>query len=451
MIFKLKTIIILALLLSFKPEFLMAQETNNSYSLKQAQEYAMQHNYQITSSQLDIDIAKKRVWESTSYGLPQVSTEVKFQNFIDLPTNLIPASAFNPLAPEDEFTELQFGTDYNTSATISASQLIFDGSYIIGLKAAKTYKELSIKSKKKTSEEIKDAVAQAYHTVLVASENHKVLEQSSQTITTLLNETKAMFKEGLMEEQNVDQLQLNLTNIENSVSRAKKQVEIAKSFLKFQMGMEIKQNINLLDGLTDLINLDNEGTILEQQFDFSKHSNYQLIQTNEKLMKLLYGKEKYSFAPSISAFFSHQQQNMNNEFDAFSGGKWYPSTLWGVSLKLPIFTTGMRLSKLGQAKLEYEKAKTSSKQMEQSLTLKAQTAQTNYNSALDTYHNQKKSLALAKNIHNKTIRKFGEGMVSSMELTQSQSQLLSTEGMYIKSILDLLNSKSALNKALGNQ
>jgi len=425
-----------------------AQES--TYSLKQAQEYALKNSYSMLNAEKDISIAKKKVWETTAIGLPQVSGELKFQNFIDLPTNLIPANAFNPMAPADEFAELQFGTDYNNSATLTASQLIFDGSYIVGLQAAKTYKDLSINNKKKTEQEVKDLVSQAYFTVLVATENHKVLSESSKSIQTLLNETKAMFGEGLTEEQNVDQLQLNLSNITNNVAQAEKQKEIAKNLLKFQMGVDIKQQIELSDNLNVLIDNENSSALLTQEFNVNNHADYSLIQTSEKLMQLSYRKEKFAFLPSIGAFFSHQQSNMANEFNAFSDGKWYPTTLWGLSLKLPIFTSGMRIVKMGQAKLEYEKAKTSSKQVEQGLLLKAQTAQTTFNSAFNTYNNQKQSLDLAKSIHNKMIKKYAEGMISSMELTQSQTQLLTTEGTYIKAMLDLLNAKSSLQKALGS-
>lgn len=447
MIFKLVTILLFVGGMSAR---LLAQE-EKSFTLKQAQDHALKNNYSILNAGRDVDAAKKKVWETTAIGLPQVSAEAKFQNFIDLPTSLIPAAAFNPLAPEDEFAELQFGTNYNTTATLSASQLIFDGSYIVGLQAAKTYKEFSINNKKKTEQEIKDAVAQAYHTVLVAKENQDVLTQSYQSTETLLNETKAMHKEGLIEEQNVDQFQLNLTNLKISVNQSQRQTEIAKNVLKFQMGIEINNSIELTDNLDLLIEHQSESPLVKQAFNYSNHSDYQLIQTNEKLMKLNYRKEKYAFAPSLAAFFSHQQSNMSNDFDAFNGGKWYPTTLWGLSLKLPILTSGMRLSKMGQAKIEYEKAVTNSKQVEQGLMLKAQTAQSKFNSAYDTYNNQKLSLELAKRIHNNTIKKYGEGLVSSMELTQSQTQMLSTEGMYIKSILDLLNAQSALKKALGNE
>lgn len=447
MTFNLRILLLIFLLAFAKTS--SAQE--NSFSLKQAQEYALKNNYSLINASRDVDAAKKKVWETTAIGLPQVTAEAKIQNFIDIPTSLAPATAFNPSAPAGELAELQFGLNYNNSATISASQLIFDGSYIVGLQAAKTYKELSINSKKKTEQEIKDAIAQAYYTVLVAEENRKVLEQNYESVESLLDGTKKTYNEGLIEEQTVDQLQLNLINLKNAVNQAKRQTEIARNLLKFQMGMDISQSIELTDVLELLIEVGEESSaLMVQKFDFSSHIDYQLMQTNERLMKLNYRKEKYSFAPSIAAFFSHQQSNMSNEFDAFSGGKYYPTTLWGLSLKIPILTSGMRLAKMGQAKIEYDKAVTTSKQVEQSLTLKAQTAQSTYNTAYDSYFNQQQSLKLAKSIYDKMVKKFKEGTITSLELTQSQVQMLSTEGLYIKSILDLLNAKSALKKALGN-
>jgi outer membrane protein TolC len=443
---------VLALVMSMVITSSLAAQDENKFSLKEAQEYALKNNYNLINAERDIEVAKKRVWETTAIGLPQVSSEATFQNYIDLPTSLVPANAFNPMAPEGQFAELQFGTDYNTTATISASQLIFDGSYIVGLQAAKTYKQLSVHTKDKSEQEIKDAIAQAYHTAIGAERNHKSLLDNYKSSITLLNETKALYEEGLTEEQNVSQLELNTASLENAVKQAERQIVIALNMLKFQMGMDVNQNITLTDDFESLIEMnENNSELLSAQFSFSNHFDYELVQTNERLMKLLYRKEKYSFAPTFSAFFSHSQQNMNNTFDAFSGGKWYPGTLWGVNLKLPLFTSGMRLAKLSQAKIEYEKATTNSKQVEQSLIIQAQTAQSNYTMAYDTYHTQKKNLDLAKSIHNKTIKKYGEGFVSSMEFTQSQNQLLAVEGQYTKSVYDLLNAKSALKKALGSE
>lgn len=448
-----KNTLIIGLILLSLTLFSQVDTTDGSgYSLKQAQEYALQHNYSIINSGRDVDAAKKKVWETTAIGLPQISAEAQFQNFIDLPTSITPATAFNPSAPADEFVELQFGTDYNTSATLSASQLIFDGTYIVGLQAAKTYKELSINSKIKTEAEMKDVVAQAYHTTVGAIKNHQSLEVSYNSAVTLLNETKAMYNEGIAEEQDVNQLELNTISLKNAVNQAKRQVLLALKMLKFQMGMDLAESITLTDTFEMLVEMDGESTVLiTQEFNVANHFDYKLIQTNEELMKLNYRKEKYAFAPSFSAFFSHSQQNFSNNFDAFSGGKWYPSTLWGLSVKLPLITSGMRLAKMGQAKIEHEKAITNSKQMEQNLMLQAEISQSRYQMAYDTYETEKRNLVLAKSIHNKMIKKYGEGLVSSMEITQSQNQLLNVEGLYKRAIYDLLNAKSTLKKALGNE
>ena len=186
-----------------------AQESK-SFSLKEAQDYAIEHNYQNQNAIKDIEIAKKKVWETTAIGLPQVNAEGQIQRFIDIPTQVAPANAFNPMAPEGELATFQLGLNYSNSVGISASQLIFDGSYIVGLQAAKTYKELSINSQLKTEIELRDAVAQAYYTVLATQKNVLVLSQSLATSEKMLEETKAMYKEGLTEEQNVDQLELNV-------------------------------------------------------------------------------------------------------------------------------------------------------------------------------------------------------------------------------------------------
>jgi outer membrane protein len=427
----------------------IAQETQ-TLSLQQAQDYALEHNYEKLNADNDLLIAKKKVWETTGIGLPQVDFEAKFQNFIDLPTSLVPASAFNPNAPADEFAELKFGTDYNNSATISASQLLFDGSYLVGLKASKVYKEFSEKNVAKTIIQVKEDVAQAYYLVLVAEENKKILSEVAANTEKLLAETIKIYEEGFAEEQNVDQLKLTLNDIKNSLADADRQLSIAHNLLKFQIGYEIKNSIELTDNIETLLSFTNPESAISKEFDINNNADYQMIKVNEELMKLSLSKEKFSFAPSIAAFFSHSQQNMSNNFDAFSGGKYYPQTLWGISLKLPIIAGGSRLAKTGQAKVEYLKAQTTSKKVEQSLILQAERNQSEFTSALNIYNNQKEGLALAEKINNQSIIKYNEGIISSMELSQTQNQYLETEGKYIKALLDLFNAKSNLNKILGS-
>lgn len=427
---------------------LYAQNENN-FSLKQAQEYALAHNYQRLNAEKDVLISKKKVWETTGIGLPRIDAEAQFQNFLELPVSLVPATAFDPNASADKFTELKFGTDYNTTAKITATQLLFDGSYIVGLQASKTFKSFAEKSLEKTELVVREDIAQAYYLGLIADENAQLLQEIVTNTEKLLAETKKIYQEGFMEEQNVDQLQLTLNNINNSLTEAKRQKEIALNLLKFQMGMELVTTISLTDNIETLLLGVNPEDVLSKEFKAENHIENQLIKVNEDLMKLNLRKEKFSFAPQIAAFFNHQQQNMSNKFEVFNGGTWYPSTLWGISIKVPIVSGGMRLATMGQARLEYEKAKNTSKQVEQSLILQVQRAKSDYTSSYSIYINQKDGLKIAEKINNNSMKKYTEGMISSMELNQTQTQYLETEARYIKSLLDLFNSTSQLNKALG--
>lgn len=425
-------------------------ESNSSFSLQEAQNYAIENNYKNKKAMLDIDIAKKKIWETTAAGLPQVNANAKIQKFLDIPVNLAPANSFNPLAPADELVELQFGLDYSNSFGITASQLIFDGSYIVGLQAAKTYKNLSISNQVKTEIELNEGVKQAYFTVLVAEENTTVLNKSKEAVDVILKETTALYKEGMVDEQSVDQLTLTVNELSTAVGIAEGQVSFARKLLKLQMGLDIATKITLKEGL-DVFTGEVQTLTEEKELNVENHVDYNLVETNMRLQKLNLRKEKYSFLPSINVFLSHEQQNMNNKFDAFSGGKWYPMTVVGAQLTLPILTSGSRLSKMSQAKIEYEKSEISAKEVEQGLLYQTQVAQSNYETSHETYLNQKANMALAKKIYDKTVMRYKEGVSSSLDLSQTQNQYLTAEGNYIKALLDLLKSKSELQKSYGSK
>lgn len=420
-----------------------------SFSLQQAQEYAIKNNYKNQNAIKDIEIAKKKVWETTAIGLPQVNAQGQIQRFIDIPTTVSLANSFNPTAPEGDLTTFKFGLNYNNSVGITASQLLFDGSYIVGLQAAKTFKNLSVTSQVKTEIELKDAVAQAYYTVLATIENVAVLTQSLNTTEQILTETKALYNEGFTEEQNVDQLILNVNELKTAVGIAEGQRNFAKKLLNLQLGVEIHTEIELTDNLATAILEATQPEITQQAFKADSHIDFQLAQTNMKLTQLTLRREKYAFMPSLSAFFSHQQQNFSNSFDAFSGGRWFPATIVGATLTLPILSSGARLSKVAQAKIELEKMETTSKEIEQNLIYQSEVAISNYDTAKETYKNQKENVALAQKILDKTLKKYNEGMASSLELTQAQTQHLNAKGNFVKAELDLLNAKSTVEKSYG--
>jgi len=431
--------------LSFPSNRALSQ-TASAYTLKQAQDYAIKNNYQVKTSILDKEIARHTVRAYKSIGLPFVAATGNFQNFIDRPTSIIPAGVFGP-GTSDEFTEVQFGTKYSSSVGLSANQMILDVSYFSGLKAAKAYANLSLQTVTKTELEIKVIIAQSYFSALAAAESIAIFEANKKNIDKTLSDVKAMYEAGFMEEMDVEQLQLLASSLDIMLSNARNQADISLKLLKFQMGLGVGLPIELMDNLSILVNAV-EANIPATEFSLQNHIDYQLAETNVMLMALNTKAEKSKYYPKLSGFFNYSQNAFRNDLDLFSGGKWYPTTLWGINLSFPLFSGFGQHSIVQQTKLEHQKAEIQKEQVTQSLTLQEQSARVVYSTALDSYQNQKKSLALAKTIQQKTTSKFKEGLASSMELTQAENQYFNVQGDYIQSILKLLNAKATLDKAL---
>jgi len=320
--------------------------------------------------------------------------------------------------------------------------VLFDGSYIVAVQAAKTFKDLSINTQVKTEIELNESVAQAYYSVLVAQKNTDVIKELLTSTKDILKETESLYSEGLVEEQNVDQLKLNVNELKTSKGIAEGQIRFAKKLLQLQMGMNIDSTIVLSESIDTFVAEANPLSATKN-FDVTTHIDYQLIEANVKLARFQLKKEKFSFLPTANLFF--------NKFDAFSGGSFFPSTVIGASLKLPILTSGSRLAKMSQAKIEWEKTKVSQKEVEQNLIYQSQQTLSNLETAQETYRNQNENVSLAKKIYDKTTAKYQEGVASSLELAQAQNQYLSAEASYIKSILDLLIAKSEFQKSYGSK
>ena len=259
-------------------------QTPVSFSLKEAQEYAVQNSYSSQVALMDVEKSKKRVKEITAIGLPQVDGSVAYQNFIKLPVTVIPAEFSG--GPPGEFQAVTFGTDQNMTADITGRQLIFDGSYIVGLQAAKTYLELSKNNQAKNDVEIKNQVAQAYYVALAAEKNASILTENAKRVNQIYKETKALYESGFLEEQDADQIKLNKMNLESSIKNANRQVKIAANMLKFQMGIPIADSILLSDKIETLVDSSNSPSYVIKEFDLNNHIDFRIAQTNVKAGEL---------------------------------------------------------------------------------------------------------------------------------------------------------------------
>lgn len=454
-----QTIIII---LAAIPFGLFAQE-KKSFSLKEAQEHAVENSYQILMADIGIKEAKQDVNETTAIGLPQVSASAGFQNFLDVPTQVIPnfiapaitqtlvgTGILPPSAAEEpadpEFIEAQFGTEFSTTVGITASQLIFDGRYFYGLKASKAYVNYAQLQKDRDEAGILEQVSQAYYACLVADESFEIFEKSIKNIQKTLSETEEMYKEGFMEELDIDQLKLMESNVSTQLENVKMQKENARALLKFMLAMPLDSEIELTDELESILSEDNAEAMILQNVSISKHRDMALIDEGINLQQLNLRATQSGYMPTLSAFFQHQQMNMANELDFQT---WFPNTVWGVNLNVPIFTSFGTRSKVQKVKLGIDKLEVQKQQLSNSLQLEAMNAKSALVTSLSTYKNEKKNLELAMKIQRKTLEKFNLGMSSSLELTQAENQLLNTQGNYVRSIFDVLNAQTRLQNALG--
>ena len=470
MTLRMKTCYLLLILLVWNSTDRVFGQTREvkAFTLKEAQDYAVQNSFASRNAALDLKIAKEKVWETTAIGLPQINATLQYQDMLDVPTTLLPdfitpaVAAINEhyfgLSPTTElpatqFFPAKFGTQHNMTAGATLSQLIFNGQYLVGLQAVRTFYQITNQSRVKSDIETRQTVTNTYILLVVTQENRKILQEGINTMERTLYETQEMFKNGFVEDLNVDQMQLNLTNLKNAISSLDRQVEVIDKLLKFQMGLDVNTTILAKDSLPGLLSQMKLDPILETGLNVQNHIDYQLMQTQEKLQWLNFKREQSNYLPVLSGFFTYQQRAMRDQFNFTKGGSegiWYPTTIIGVQMDIPIFSSNMKHAKVQQARYSLEKARLAKDQVAQALTLDAEQSKTTFNNALDKFNKEKDNLKLAQNIYDKTNRKFKEGISSSLELTQAYNQYLTTETNYFNAIFELLNAKTKYDKAVNN-
>ncbi len=458
--------LIVIILLSVLTLFNLSSVGQEGLTLEQAQTYGVQNAYSVQSALLDLKKVEQQVKETTAIGLPQINAEGSFQNFIDIPVQVIPdfisPTVFGTLIqtgvlpsdtdqPEAEFVEAQFGTEFTASFGLTATQLLYDGSYLIGLKAVRGVRELTSVQIEKSEEEIKVQIADSYHLCLAAEENVKILEESFGVLDKTLSDTKVLYENGFVEQQDVEQLELSIKGLNNQIQNAKNQRTIAYELLKFQMGLPQETDITLTSDIETLVNNAVTSGLTNSDFSVEQDVDYRLALNNRNLQELQVKNQKAAYQPSLAAFFNYQTNAQRNEFNFFeSGQEWFPTTVWGLNLNIPIFSSGMRKSRVQQAKIEIERADLFIKQAKEGAAMEIKSTRNDMTFAIDNYQTSLESRDLSKRIYDKTQIKYNEGISSSFELTQAKNQYLETQGQYVSAVLNLLNSANALNKALNN-
>lgn len=416
---------------------LFSQEKTLELSLEEAINYALKNNRTVKNAALDINIAKKIKWEATAMGLPQISTTLSYQNWLKQKVNV---SDMNHDGVDEIFA---FGKKQSMSASATATQLLFDGSYIVGLQSAKVYLEVSKNAKVKTDLEIRKATINAYGNVLLSQESIRIYKSNIKALQKNLSETQTVFNNGFAEEEQVEQLQITLKQLESGYKNAQRLQKIASKFLNLVLGESIKTTLVLKNTLEDLATqslLHNNNPVT-----VTKTIDYQIATNDTQLKKLLFKLEKAKALPTLSAFINGEYSAYNQHFEfSSSAQKWYGASLAGIQISIPVFSSFRQAANVQRAKMEFQKSKNNLTETEEQLHFQLSAAHSDYTFSIEQFHLSKENLSLATRIEQKNSIKYTEGLATSFELRQAQMQLYATQQEYLKAMLDILVKKTQL-------
>ncbi|MDG1823188.1 MAG: TolC family protein [Flavobacteriaceae bacterium] len=428
------------LLLAF-PLFLAAQ----GIDMEQAIILAKENNRTLVNAKADIQIARQKRWETIAIGLPQISLSAGYANALQQPTSLIPAEFFGGQA--GEFSEVVFGTEQSANAGLRLEQLLFDGSYLVGLQASEIYLRISKQAFVKTEQAIAQATVDAYVNVLLSKAQLNVFEQNLSAAQNNLNDVKAIYENGLTEKENVQQLELTVSSLKSGLLYTKQMAVVAENVLRYVMGMDLDAPLSLSSTLEGLALQSQEE--LPNALELNANINFQMAENDIRVKELLLKLERFKSMPKISAYLSGGYDGYNQSFNFTEPEQnWYGRANFGVTINVPIFSSFQSQAKRQQAKLALEQSKNQAIDVAQKLLLEENKLRNEVQFNLSNVQTLAQNLALATEIERKNQLKFKEGLASSFELRQAQTQLYQAQNNYLSSMQQLVISKKKLSLLL---
>jgi len=429
--------------LSFIMWFATAQEVRQM-SLQQAIDYALENNPTIINAKLAENIADSRVSENIATGMPQINGGIDIANNFELPTSFLPGTIVGSPDPE---VPIQFGTRYSGSATLSLSQMIFDGSFFVGLEGAKTYRELSIKDLEKTKIDVAEVVSKSYYAVLVSEFRLNLINNNYGRLDTLLNETTEMYKSGFVEKIDVNRSKVQFNNITVEKASFEKLLQITRANLNFQMGLPIEESLILTDKLMEYV-FEEEA---DEQFSYSNRIEYSILQTNQQLAFLDKKLNNVRYLPSVDLYATVGANlgtgDASNIFDI--SNQWYNFGLVGIRMKIPIFDGLQKHYINQQKKLKMEQIGQTFNQMEKSMDLEIKNSKVKVENAIALLNTQKENMEIAKEVYEVTKEKYQAGVGSNLEVINADADYKLAQTNFFIALYNMLIAKVDYKKSIG--
>lgn len=455
-----KTTLILVIMVLFLTELKTQTNESMSFSIKEAQEYALINNKQLRNVRADSDIAKHRLREAISQGLPQVSASFDYTDFFNYEMEFgmmgggeMPNIDWSMLDAGDwEIMKLLSGfinteptvikMNNQATATLQFSQLVFSGQYIAGIQISRVAQMLAEKNIVRTEIDVKEAVASAYHMALITEASIDYIEKNIENLEETRKQTQAMLNAGMIEPIDVDQISLSISMLENTKRSMLRNLELSYNILRIQLGLDNHIEINLTDNLDDILERIAIDKLITKEFYPQNNINYQLMETQAEMAEKMIDMERWAYAPNIAGVYSYNEKILTTDFDM------NPRHLLSFRVSIPIFSSGMRKSRVEQKRIELYQVQNSKELLRDNLLMQEKQLRYNLISAMEQYESQKENVDLAKRIYEHTEKKFRHGVSSSLELTQANSNYLQAETNYISAVMELLQAKLSFDKLL---
>ncbi len=395
-----------------------------SLSLEQAVNFAVEHNKELQASQMNIELRNKMVTEAVSQGLPQVNGSLGYS------TNF---------GYEASFGEGAIKMKDQANVSVSVSQLLFSGEWILGIQTSKIAKQMAAQQVDITELDIKETVYNSYYTILASERLMEIVKVNLENMNKIQNHTENMYKAGTAEITDVDQIRITVGQLKNSLLAMQRTVDVNYNLLRLQLGLQAGTPITLTDPLENFLE---EGSFLKlaiQRFDVNKNSQYQLMQTQEELQKKMVGLKKWAYAPTISGTYSYQYQLKKGGFMNIPNSA-------SITMNIPVFSGLQRKAQLDQEKITLEQTTLNKSLLEDQLNLQEEQYKFALKNAMEDYHLQKENILVAKKVLENYQHKYNAGAVSSLDLTQANNNYLTAENNYTSACLTLLQAQTQLEK-----
>jgi len=422
--------------------------SQQNFSLREAVDYAVKNHINIKNAQLDIFNAEARVNEIKGIGLPQVNGNFGYTNNLIIQKVFIPAKTFDPKAAEGDVVAAEFGVRNSGQAGINLSQILFDGSYLLGLKAADVYKELSRKSLLQTKQQSAENVTKAYYSILVTDERLKLLHLNVGRLDSLLRDTKALNGQGFVEKIDVQRLEVQRNNLKIETQNVERLKELSFYLLKFQMGKKVSDVVVLTDKLMD-VNVNELMPENEIDVKYTNRIEYSILQTQDRLAELDLKNQKVAKLPRVILSGNYNYSTGRPQFFDLITKPWFNAGSLGFVVQVPIFDGFQRKNKVLQSQNNWQKVKNSFELLENSIDLQVKQGQITLKNTFETLQEQKANMELAQEIVRVSKIKYKQGVGSNLEVVNAEISYKEAQTNYFTTFYNALVAKVDLDKALG--